>query len=135
MWGGTCLSLCSQGILGICEGRCQVDNPKVWLLLLSFEDLGQGKLTGSGVQSIGPRSMRWENFQIYGQREAVLQGVSELTISGGGGRGRGRNEGHHHSRSLYVKYSSEHFLRIGEMLLAAFRKGLSLHITEEGPEL
>lgn len=80
MWGGTCPSLCSQGILGIGEGRCQVDNLEVWLLLLSFEVLGQGKLTGSGVQNIGSRSMGWENFQIYRQREAVPQGVSELTI-------------------------------------------------------
>lgn len=80
LWGGTRPSLCSQGILGIGEGKWQVDNLEVWLLLLSFEDLGQGKLTGSGVQSIGPRSMGWENFQIYGQREAVPQGVGELTI-------------------------------------------------------
>lgn len=99
LWGGTRPSLCSQGILGIGEGKWQVDNLEVWLLLLSFEDLGQGKLTGSGVQSIGPRSMGWENFQIYGQREAVPQG--------GGGRDGGRKEGHHHSHSLCVKHSSE----------------------------
>lgn len=69
-------------------------------------------------------------------REKLSFRVSVSSLSqGGGGRDRGRNEGHHHSHSLYVKYSSEHFVRIGEILLAAFRKGLSLHITEEGPEL
>lgn len=60
---GMCCNPCSQGIFGIGEGRCQMGSLAVWLWLLSFEALEQGKLTGSRVQSTGSGPRGGGNLQ------------------------------------------------------------------------